>query len=515
MSAEDLSQADREFLRARGTSPDRFADQLELYRREPPAARLVRAATPGDGIVVTDAAESNRLEAVYDSACQGLDILKFTPASGAASRMFRALIAVASGPARDRGQLEADAPHDGDAAEALRVLDHLDDFAFRDRLLAELKTLGPDPAQANPQQVLCTLLENDGLGYAGLPKGLLHFHRDGDHVRTPVEEHLYEAAAYGRGRGGLARVHFTVSPEHRRLFEELVANTVPEFERRFGLAYEVTFSEQHPSTDSVAVHPDGEPFRDEQGQLLFRPAGHGALIENLADLEADLIFVKNIDNVVPERRASAVVQWKKVLAGYLIERRQAVTAALAELDQGVPGGQDRAAALLQTCFGLEVPSGVDRLQWLRDRLDRPMRVCGMVANEGEPGGGPFWVEDPRTGEVALQIVEGSQVDRSDSEQNSILASATHFNPVDLVCSTRRADGSAYDLARFVDHDAVFIADKSWQGRPLRSLELPGLWNGAMGAWNTVFVDVPIQTFEPVKALVDLLRPAHLPLRPEE
>lgn len=509
MSVSDLTQADREFLLARGTSLDRLADQLALYRREPPPAQLARAATSGDGITVADSIEAARLAGVYDDARTELDILKFVPASGAASRMFRALLAVAAGPERSLDQLCVDAPTDADAAEAVKVLDSIERFAFRESLVAVLAAHDKTLATASPQQVLRALLSDAGLGYAGLPKGVLQFHLDADRPCTPVDEHLYEAAVYGAGRGDVARVHFTVSPEHRALFEALVARVAPESEARRGVRFDVSFSEQHASTDSVAVHPDGAPFRDDEGRLLFRPAGHGALIENLSALEADIIFVKNIDNVVPARRARTVVRWKKVLAGLLLELRAACSAAVAALDAGLESAEADGAALLKKSFGMDVPSGVPRAAWIRDRLDRPLRVCGMVANEGEPGGGPFWVADRESGEVALQIVEGSQVDQANPEQLAILRAATHFNPVDLVCSTRRADGTAYDLARYVDHDAVFIADKSWQGRPLRSLELPGLWNGAMGAWNTVFVDVPIETFEPVKALVDLLRPAHL------
>ncbi len=340
---------------------------------------------------------------------------------------------------------------------------------------------------------------NEGLGYGSQPKGLVTFHAYPEGARKAVEEHLVEGAAYAAA-GGKAKIHFTVSPEHRNGFEALLAEKVPLYEKRFGIRYDISFSVQKPSTDTIAVNPDNTPFRQDDGRLLFRPAGHGALIENLNDIDADLVFIKNIDNVTTDALRGDTVRFKKVLAGVLLGLQERASEYLKALDAG---DLEPIAEFIRRELCVKLPEHYDAAL-LRAILDRPIRVCGMVRNEGEPGGGPFWVANP-DGTESLQIAESSQIAPDDMP---LMKSATHFNPVDLVCGVRRADGSKYDLREYVDPATGFISSKSSGGRELRAQELPGLWNGAMARWNTVFVDVPVSTFSPVKTVLDLLRPQH-------
>ncbi len=486
--------------------------QLRLYREPPPPARLLRACTVGDGIRRLGDEQVQYYASLYDEEVASLAVAKFVPASGAASRMFRSLLAVAGDQAlRTRTDLVARA--DGDTKAAVHVLGELRRFAFYEDLreaLAREDCSIEDCAESDVSMLLSTLLDQKGLAYASLPKGLLAFHRDGGEVRTAFEEHLVEAAAYARGRGDLCRLHFTVSPEHETRFRALLSSVVGIYEQRFGVRYEVEFSHQKPSTDTLAVDPEGSPFRDRHGRLLFRPAGHGALIENLADLDCDLVFIKNIDNVTVDELKPLTVVWKRALAGVLLELRSEVFACRRAVETGGADAVTAALALLSEHFGVAVPEGmseVGRREFVIDRLDRPLRACGMVSAETNPGGGPFWVMDAQAC-ASAQVVETSQVDRGDDAQRAILESARHFNPVDLVCAMRDWKGRPLDLDRFIDHDAVFIAEKSEGGRPLRSLERPGLWNGAMAGWNTVFVEVPADTFHPVKTVGDLLSAAH-------
>lgn len=441
-----------------------------------------------------------------------MQVAKFVPASGAASRMFRALLAMlADASVRTRGDCERlAATGHPDAKAVLSFVTGLRDFAFFDDLAAELARRGVDVDEASVGDVpavLHALLDEDGLAYASLPKGLLVFHREHGHVRTAFEEHLVEAAAYARGEGGLCRLHFTVSPEHESRFRALLDSVREHYERRFEVRYDVGFSHQKPSTDTVAVGADGKPFRDRAGRLLFRPAGHGALIENLAEVDSDLLFVKNIDNVAVDALLPVTALWKRALAGILLEVRDQVHAHRRAVEAGGAESVTAALEFLAGAFGAQAPGGVDPTLFAKDRLDRPLRACGMVSSDTNPGGGPFWVADAE-GRESAQIVETSQVDREDAAQRGILESARHFNPVDLVCITRDWKGRPFDLSRFVDPSAVFIAEKSQDGKPLRSLERPGLWNGAMAGWNTVFVEVPAETFNPVKTVNDLLLPAH-------
>jgi hypothetical protein len=511
----DLSPSDLADLEARGISADAAAAQWKLYGQPPPPARLLRPCAPGDGIRRLDEGQASGYAHRYAEQAPSLSVAKFVPASGAASRMFRALLAaLADESIRTRADLLARADAGGvDARAVLDFLDALRDFAFYDDLAATLARDGVDPAAAaadDVRKVLAALLEESGLSYASLPKGLLAFHREKGRVRTAFEEHLVEAAAYARGAGDLCRLHFTVSPEHESRFRALLSDVQAGYEARFGVHYEVEFSHQKPSTDAIAVDPDGHPFRTKSGRLLLRPSGHGALIENLADVDADLLFVKNIDNVAVEELLPVTVRWKQALAGVLLELRDEAFAHRRAVETGGEEAVASALAFVKEHFGFEAAPSADaagRAALAISALERPLRACGMVSSDTNPGGGPFWVLGAE-GRASAQVVETSQVDRKDPAQEAILQSARHFNPVDLVCATRDWKGRPYDLSRFIDHQAVFIAEKSQDGKPLRSFERPGLWNGAMAGWNTVFVEVPAETFNPVKTVNDLLAPAH-------
>jgi hypothetical protein len=485
-----LTDADRRHLAAHGLAEDDVLRQIALFRSPPPPSRLLRPATVGDGIVRIQAARRADLLARWEKAAQAGRLMKFVPASGAATRMFAALTR-AERPVRGEkrkgeGERTGESPEGKDRERAREPFERKDGnphrgfledvrrFAFFDELAAACRVRGislePSVASGTFEKILSVLLSPPpaGLGYDSRPKALIPFHRYPEGVRTPFEEHLEEALQTVREEEGICRVHFTVAPEWAARFEELLGKIRAPIEKAHGARLEVSFSSQSPSTDTVAADEQNNLFRLADGSLLFRPGGHGALLSNLQATGGDLVFIKNIDNVQPASRRGATLLWKKLLAGFLLET-------------------------------------LDRL----GEAGRPVRVCGVVRNEGEPGGGPFWVAD-ETGAPSLQIIEGAQVDHADPSQEAVWRASTHFNPVDLVCALRARDGTPYRLDNFVDPAAVFIARKSQDGRVLRALERPGLWNGAMARWHTVFVEVPIETFTPVKTIFDLLRPEHQP-----
>lgn len=474
-SSEDLQQIARH-----GLTPEAVERQIENFRRGFPFLKVVRAASPGDGVRLLDAVRADEAVARYERAAASMRVVKFVPASGAATRMFKELFEFVNDDKRGKG--------------IDTLLDNIEKFAFWPELRAVL------PAGADEKAVVRAIV-GEGLGYGQKPKGLVTFHAYGEGARKAVEEHLVEGAEYAATQG-VARIHFTVSPEHRAGFEALLAEKVPVYEKRFGIRYDITFSVQKPSTDTIAVTPENEPFRQDDGTLLFRPAGHGALIENLSEIDADVIFIKNIDNVTTDARRGDTIRYKKVLAGVLLDLQERAFEYLRALEVG---GAELApiAAFIEEELCVKLPAHYDTAL-LRTILDRPIRVCGMVRNEGEPGGGPFWVSNP-DGTESLQIAESSQIAPADMP---LMKSATHFNPVDLVCGVRDSKGAKFDLRNYTDPSTGFISSKSAQGRELRAQELPGLWNGAMARWNTVFVDVPITTFSPVKVVQDLLRPQH-------
>ena len=406
--------------------------------------------------------------------------MKFVPASGAATRMFKELFEFVNEDKRGKG--------------IDTLLGRIGEFAFWPELQAVL------PAGADDKATVRAIV-GEGLNYGGKPKGLVTFHAYPEGARKAVEEHLVEGAAYAVS-DGVVRIHFTVSPEHRAGFEALLAEKVPVYEARFGVKYDISFSVQKPSTDTVAVNPDNTLFRQDDGTLLFRPAGHGALIENLNEIDADVVFIKNIDNVTTDANRGDTVRYKKALAGMLLALQERTFGYLRALRAGTADTAE-VAAFVEEQLCVKLPEHCDAAL-LEALLDRPIRVCGMVRNEGEPGGGPFWVANP-DGTESLQIAESSQIAPEDMP---LMQSATHFNPVDLVCGVRDSAGGKFDLRQYTDPSTGFISSKSAGGRPLRAQELPGLWNGAMARWNTVFVDVPVSTFSPVKVVQDLLRPQH-------
>lgn len=463
-----------------GLTPAALETQLKNFREGFPFLPVTRAASCGDGIRVLDAAGIEQAAARYDRAKESLRVVKFVPASGAATRMFKDLFEFVREGRR--------------TAVVGELLANRRRFAF----WPELRTIIGDDADE------LRTVENivaEGLRYGETPKGLVSFHRYGDEVRKAVEEHLVEGAQYAAA-GGEVKIHFTVSPEHLTRFEALLAEKIPGYESRFGVKYRISFSVQDPSTDTLAVNPDCTPFRRADGRLLFRPAGHGALIGNLGKIDADIVFVKNIDNVTTDARRGDTVLYKKALAGVLLALQERIFEYLMALE--VPGAElEPIAAFIENELCVKLPKDYGTAL-LRQVLDRPIRVCGMVRNEGEPGGGPFWVAGA-DGLETLQIAESNQIA---PEKRKLMRSATHFNPVDLVCSFRTSKGGRFDLREFVDPATGFVSRKSDGGRELLAQELPGLWNGAMARWNTVFVEVPITTFSPVKVVTDLLRPEH-------
>ena len=504
-----LTQQDKELLAKKHISEETLNRQLEQFKTGFPYLRLAGAASPEKGVMVTDDSQQDQYLSAWEDYLKGSHtVLKFVPASGAASRMFKNLFEFLDG--------DSDAP-DTDFMKIFFA--HISSFAFYDALndacvVNKGKTVEDLIDEGNYKAVVACLLNDGGLNYGKLPKGLLQFHAYTDSVRTPLEEHLVEGALYAAGKDGNVNVHFTVSPEHRKLFEELVESKKGEYETQFGVKYNISFSEQKSSTDTVAATPDNEPFRDEDGTIVFRPGGHGALIENLNDLDADIIFIKNIDNVVPDKLKDLTVKFKKIIAGVLVSLQKEAFEYIELLDSGRYTHQQLELIIrfLRDKLNnynpeLKYLEDTELAIYLRKKLNRPMRVCGMVKNVGEPGGGPFLAYN-QDGTISLQILESSQIDKNNEEYVKMFNSGTHFNPVDLVCGVKDYQGNHFDLTKYVDRQTGFISSKSKNGKELKALELPGLWNGAMSDWNTVFVEVPLETFNPVKTVNDLLREQH-------
>jgi hypothetical protein len=489
----EITPEDERRLAERGISRAEIERQLALFRDPPAPLRIDRPATTGDGI--EEIAEGDRpgLRERWERAAADGRLMKFVPASGAASRMFRDL-----------------AQDDPDPADLARFEENLARFAFGAavrEIAGDLSGLDPVGRRA---RLVEALLGPDGLDAATLPKGLIPFHRYPAGPRTPFEEHLVEGLHQVRRADGNVPVHFTISPQHHDGFVERLGGVTALLDEAdlAGTRFAVSFSEQDPASDTVAVHPDNRPFRDADGAILLRPGGHGALLRNLRALDGDVVLVKNIDNVVPDDRKDEVHTWKRLLTGRFLAVEERIHSVLDELEDGDEArALSLGADLCRDVLGRPVPGDAAEL---REALDRPLRVCGVVRNAGEPGGGPFWVRDPDGGAPTRQIVELSQIAVDDPAQRARVEKATHFNPVDLVVGLRDHRGRAFDLDRFVDERTVFLAEKSHEGRPLKALERPGLWNGAMAGWNTLFVAVPLATFAPVKTVFDLLRPEHQP-----
>ncbi|GAB4004744.1 DUF4301 family protein [Spirosoma migulaei] len=500
-----FTEQDQDQILVQGVSLDQIDQQINYFVHGFPFLNVIKAATIGDGIVRIEEDQIPAYIHRFDAAAHERDLVKFVPASGAATRMFKSLFAAMDG--------KSDKSVD-------EVFARLTDFAFYEDLKAAMAAKGQDldkaVAENERKTVLQFLLTDEGLEYGSLPKGLLKFHQYIDGPRTPVEEHLVEGAAYANS-DGLVKIHFTVSPEHRDRFETLIDEQKADYEAWLGVTFDITFSEQKKSTDTISVNLDNSPFRNADGSLLFRPAGHGALIENLNDIQADIVFIKNIDNVVPDEIKEPTVTYKKVLAAVLLDAQQQIARIQGLLDsEEVSDGYLAEADELfrRTLFtlppeGFEDLSKEEKVGYFRRKLDRPVRACGMVKNVGEPGGGPFWARN-QDGSVSLQVVESAQIDLANPAQKAIFDEATHFNPVDLVCGLKDHNGRKYDLPAYRDPLTGFITAKSKDGKDLKAQELPGLWNGAMADWNTIFVEVPLITFNPVKTVNDLLRKEHQP-----
>ena len=498
---EDIGQIEQ-----RGSSVKTVEEQVERFKKGFPWMKIVAPATPERGILVLTDDEVAAAGQYYEAA-QINGKCKFVPASGAASRMFKDLFSGLDALKAGK-ELSDDAP-------AAKFVDQIAEFAFyTPEMFGEKVCRCPEYRK----DVLSRTLTDEGLGYGSKPKGVLKFHKytDGE-IRTAFAEHLVEAQNYMRNEDGSANLVVTISPEHQHLFEEAYAQVKAAYEAKYGVKYNISFTFQDKATDTVAVDVENRPFRTETDSLLFRPAGHGALIYNLNKLEEEVVSIKNIDNVANERLLPETATWKKVLLGKALELRDKIFGYLNALDACSEPCSDKCKALcdeieafLDKTLCITLPAAADcaaRVAVLREKLNRPIRVAGMVKNQGEPGGGPFIIAE-KDGSTSLQVLESVQINMSDDHARNALASATHFNPVDIVCCLHDYKGQSFDLLKYVDEDAGFISSKSYQGRELKALELPGLWNGAMSKWNTLFVEVPLATFNPVKVVLDLLRPAH-------
>lgn len=514
----ELSKKDKAQIEKKGLTERKVQQQIELFQNGLPHSNLVSEARINNGILKLTNEQESQFISVFETKKDKVSILKFVPASGAATRMFKFLFAFLD--EYNIGEESINAYINKHKNKDLSVFFvGLEKFPFYDIVMNRLKTEHSnfDELTSDEQQLefVRTMLDEDKLNYGNFPKGLLPFHKykDGT-ISTAFGEHLYESALYSESNEP-TKLHFTISEKYNSKFDEEFQKIEHKIEAITGSTFDISFSYQKESTDTIAVTPKNRPFRNPDGSLLFRPSGHGALLENLNDLDADIIFVKNIDNVVTKYYKEEVARYKKVLAGILLQLQEQAHKHLHTLDQdNVTEDQlIEIAEFLANKMNVRISSEFEKysfryqIEYLYDKLNRPLRVCGMVKNEGEPGGGPFWTKD-ESGTVSLQIVESAQINKKSKQQKDILKKATHFNPVDLVCATKNYKGEKFDLKKFVDHKTAFITMKTKTGKDLKALELPGLWNGSMANWNTVFVEVPLITFNPVKTVNDLLKAPH-------
>ncbi len=506
---EDLNQ-----MKQMGINPQVAEKQIDFFKNGFPFVQLDRPAIDKDGIKIFSEKETSDLIKSYDQNTEKENIVKFVPASGAATRMFKDLFSF-----MDDWTGSVDIENDNKFSMVLEFFENLPQFAFYNELSEVLKNeynldIEEEFKQDNYISIISALLTQKGLNYSNLPKALLSFHTYNEETRTSLEEHLAEGAMYSVSANNNVKIHFTVTPEHLSIFTNLVSKVQPKFEKLFNVIFNISYSIQKSSTDTIAVKLDNEPFRSNDKKLLFRPGGHGALIENLNEIDASIIFIKNIDNVVPDHFKNETVIFKKAIGGLLIKVRNQIFDFLKRISQG----ENSENFVKEICdfykkyFFVDIQISANKsknLDEIKTILNRPIRICGMVKNLGEPGGGPFWVNDANS-MASLQIIESSQIDYTNDNQLSIFKKASHFNPVDLVCSVRDFEGNKFNLTDFIDPNTGFISKKSKDGMELKALELPGLWNGAMADWNTIFVEVPILTFNPVKTVNDLLRKEHQP-----
>lgn len=506
---EDISQ-----ITARGSNIETVKQQISNFNTGFPPLKIVEAANIYHGLIILSNAEIQKYAAIFDEKImQGLSVMKFVPASGAASRMFKSLYSALE--ALHNGESPAEVIKDPEVA---LFANQIHRFAFYNQLTGLAVSENQRIEDISLQKLLELLLTEKGLNYGNSPKGLIYFHKYPDGNRTATEEHFVEGAAYSKNNQGIVNIHFTISPEHQIAFEKHVADIKPVYEKSQDVTYQIGFSQQKPSTDTISVTPGNEPFRNEDGSLLFRPAGHGALLENLNELEADIIFIKNIDNVAPDKYKKPTIEYKKALAGVLLNLQEQIFYYQKKLKEHHHASLEsafyaEASNFLENVLNISPPNNQyysekeELYRYFTQKFNRPIRVCGMVKNQGEPGGGPFFVKNS-DGTISLQIVESSQIDFNNPDQSELAKSATHFNPVDLVCAIRNFDGKKYNLTDFTDPETGFITRKYKDGKEIKAQELPGLWNGSMANWNTLFVEVPIETFSPVKTVNDLLRKEH-------
>ncbi|MDH6535104.1 DUF4301 family protein [Parabacteroides sp. 52] len=504
-----LNTKDLELLASKGISEQQIEEQLTCFVKGFPFLEIAASASTEKGIKVIPKDQQACYMDAWDAyLAQNKKIVKFVPASGAASRMFKDLYSFLS--SEDKEPLNAFMQTFFDGIKSFAFYEALNDICVAN----EGKTIPTLITAGEHKAIVSNLLESKGLNYGQLPKGLLLFHNYPGKKRTAMEEHLTEGARYAKNNAGEVNIHFTVSPEHKALFESLVEQKKDRYEEDFSVDYSISFSVQKASTDTLAADMNNEPFRDAEGKIVFRPGGHGALIENLNDIDADVIFIKNIDNVVPDSFKCSTIIHKKIIAGVLVSLQERIFHYLNLID----GGKYTHAQIEEMIHFLQddlcirsremkFMEDAELILYIKNKLLRPLRVCGMVRNVGEPGGGPFLAVNA-DGTVSPQILENSQIDIHDPEKKAMFEQGTHFNPVDLVCAVRNNQGEKYNLPDYVDKNTGFISTKSKDGRELKALELPGLWNGAMSDWNTVFVEVPIDTFNPVKTVNDLLRAEH-------
>ncbi len=508
----EFTEQDKNQMAKKGIAKEKVLDQINTFKEGIPFVDLQSAAVVGNGIYRFSEKEEKELIDLYESKVKDLDILKFVPASGAASRMFKALFAFLDDYDPHTESLEAYLSRTNDK-DIKKLSEGLEEMPFYKRVMDRL----PKNFTSHGEKVYLfvkELLGEEALNYGFYPKGLLPFHKYGDNTATPFEEHLKEGALYASASNS-SSLHFTISEQHEEMFKEELDLVGERVSTETGINYTVDYSFQKPSTDTIAVDMDNKPFRNPDGTVLFRPGGHGALIENLNDQDADVIFIKNIDNVAVMQDAKAVANSKKVLAGVLLKVQKKAFEYAKMLDESNISENDINAITsfledeLNVKFNKDFGSMSkgDKIALLKNKINRPIRICGMVKNEGEPGGGPFWIKNAN-GEVSLQIIESAQIDMDNPDQVDILQNSTHFNPVDLVCGIRDYKGNKYNLLDFVDPKQGFITGKTMNGKELKALELPGLWNGAMAHWNTIFVEVPLVTFNPVKTVTDLLKDSH-------
>ena len=513
-----FTENDLKQIEAKGMTLQQVESQIELFKSGVPFANISEAATKGNGIIGLNNELIDTAIDHFEERKNDLSLLKFVPASGAATRMFKFLFKFLKEYNPQKESLNAFI-NKNNFKELSLFLVGLEKFPFYNQVIEKLGSKDIDFSRLSEEDKILyfanTMLDGGQLNFANSPKGLLPFHRyKSHHISTAFEEHLYEAALYASDKNK-AELHFTISERYKDKFDEEFKRIEEYVEENTGVSFNISFSYQHESTDTIAVTPKDEPFRNEDGTLLFRPSGHGALLRNLNALEADIIFIKNIDNVVVKQYKQEMVKYKKVLAGILLKLQDKAFECMHVLNKAVISDDEFAdiERFLANDMGIKISREYHKyldkykIEYLREKLNRPIRICGMVKNEGEPGGGPFWVRD-LFGNESLQIVESAQINLKNKRHKEILTNATHFNPVDLVCGVKNYKGEKFNLEDFVDHDAAFITMKTKVGKDLKALELPGLWNGSMANWNTIFVEVPIITFNPVKTVNDLLKAPH-------